>query len=145
MSGMKIWWLRVKQNWIYQTKIFRLVFDWTVIVYLLIPAIVFTGIAYKSWLGTMPGLLDPIPYELFFLVCFFFCWQGGIRTFMEEADQLTLLQFPKVMYTIRFIGVVYSWSLILLKWLFIVIWLYPLLNHFPQLEAGRFLAMIFFF
>lgn len=145
MSGIKLWWLRAKRDWLYQFKIFRLVFDWTIIVYLIIPSLAFTCIAYKSWWTTVPSWLSPFPYELFFLVCFFFSWQGGIRTFMEEADQLALLQFPKVIYTIRYIGVIYSWCLLVGKWIFIFVWLYPLLNHFPTLQAEHFYLLIMFF
>ncbi|WP_026561323.1 ABC transporter permease [Bacillus sp. J37] len=146
MSGYNIWWLRAKRDGLYQFNIIRSVFDWTIIVYLFIPAMIFAGIAYKSWWVSIPSWLSPFPYELFFLVCFFFSWQGGIRTFMEEADQLTLLQFPSMIYTIRYIGVIYSWGLIIGKWILISIWLYPLLNHFPELEAVHFyLYVIFFF
>ena len=126
MSGVKIWWLRAKRDGLYQLNILRSVFDWTVIVYLFIPALILAGIAYKSWWFSMPSWLSPFPYELFFLVCFLFSWQGGIRTFMEEADQLALLQFPKIIYTIRYIGVIYSWGLLIGKWIVISLWLYPL-------------------
>ncbi len=146
MSGARIWWLRTKRDWLYQYKIFRSVFDWTVIVYLLIPAIVFAGIAYNSWWFSMPDWLAPFPYELFFLGCFFFSWQGGIRTFMEEADQLALLQFPKAIYTLRSIGVIYSWGLLVLKWILIYLFLFPILNHFPELNVEQFhLLLLFFF
>lgn len=146
MSGVMIWWLRAKRDWLYQYKILRSVFDWTIIVYLLIPALVFSGIAYKSWWFTMPSWLSPFPYELFFLGCFYFSWQGRIRTFMEEADQLALLQLPRVIYTLRYIGVIYSWGLLVGKWILIYIFLYPLLNHFSELNAVHFhLLVIFFF
>ncbi|MBU7593916.1 ABC transporter permease [Metabacillus halosaccharovorans] len=145
MSGVKIWWLRAKKDWHYQYKILRSVFDWTIIVYLLIPTLVFAGIAYKSWMVAMPSWLSPFPYELFFLVCFYFSWQGGIQTFMEEADQLALLQFPKIIYTIRYIGVIYSWGLLIGKWIVIFLWLYPLLHHFPELDAVHFYLYVIFF
>jgi len=145
MSGVKIWWLRAKRDWLYQFSIFRSVFDWTIIVYLVIPTLVFAGIAYKSWWDSIPSWLSFFPIELFFLICFFLCWQGGIRTFMEEADQLTLLQFPKIIYTIRRIGVIYSWGLLAGKWILIFLGLYPLLNHFPTLEPLHFYLLIMFF
>jgi ABC-2 type transport system permease protein len=145
MRGSKIWWRRLKQDWFYQFKIIRTVFDWTIIVYLLIPFLVFIGITYYSWWNSLPDWLDGVPYEALFLICFLLCWSGTIRTFMEEADQLTLLQFLKIMTEIRYIGVIYSWGLILVKWLIIFMWLYPLLNHYNDLTFYQLLVTSVFF
>lgn len=145
MKGSIIWWRRLKQDWLYQFKIIRTVFDWTIIVYLLIPFLAFIGITYYSWWNSLPEWLDGVPYEALFLICFLLCRGGTIRTFMEEADQLTLLQFSKIMTEIRYIGVIYSWVLILVKWLIIFWWLYPLLNHFENLTFYQLLVTTVFF
>ncbi|WP_121663103.1 ABC transporter permease [Metabacillus litoralis] len=145
MRGRKIWWRRLKQDWLYQFNIIRTVFDWTIIVYLLIPFLAFLGITYYSWWNSLPDWLEGVPYEALFLSCFLLCWQGTIRTFMEEADQLTLLQFSKIMTEIRYIGVIYSWILLLLKWLLLFVWLYPLLNHYDDLTFYQLLVTSLFF
>lgn len=145
MRGSTIWWRRLIQDWLYQFKIIRTVFDWTIIVYLLIPFLAFLGITYYSWWNSLPDWLEGVPYEVLFLFCFLLCWQGTIRTFMEEADQLTLLQFSEIMTEIRYIGVIYSWILLLLKWLLLFVWLYPLLNHYDDLTFYQLLVTSVFF
>nr|WP_309099870.1 ABC transporter permease [Fredinandcohnia onubensis] len=40
----------------------------------------------------MPSWVNGFPLSFLFILLYFFCWEGRIRTFLEEADQLFLLQ-----------------------------------------------------
>jgi ABC-2 type transport system permease protein len=145
MSGLQLWYKRVKQDWRYHFKNILSIFDWTIILYLLIPFLVFVGIAYHSWWFTVPNWLVGFPPSLYFLGCYFICWQGGIRTFMEEADQLYLLQYHKKIVAMRFMSALYSSVCIFLKWVAVFSLLFPMTNHFNDLEIGQFTAAILLF
>ncbi|MBO1513181.1 ABC transporter permease [Metabacillus bambusae] len=145
MSGLQLWYKRVKQDWQYQSKNILSILDWTIILYLLIPFLAFVGIAYHSWWFTVPNWLIGLPPSLYFLGCYFICWQGRLRTFMEEADQLYLLQYPKKTVSMRYMGALYSSVVILIKWVAMFLLLFPITNHFSELEIGQFTAAIIYF
>lgn len=143
MRGYHLAFNRLKQDWQYQTSILRSVFDWTIIIYLLIPTLVFAGAAYQSWWRTVPEMLNGFSPLMYFLVCFFLiCWQGTMRTFMDDADQLYLLQYSKKVIEMRYIGTLYSLFHLLVKWLLVFGLLYPLTNHFEEVGIGKLVSVI---
>ncbi|OAS88727.1 hypothetical protein A6K24_14830 [Metabacillus litoralis] len=137
--------MAIKQDWRFQFKNILSILDWTIILYLLIPSLAFVGIAYHSWWFTVPNWLIGFPPSLYFLGCYFICWQGRLRTFMEEADQLYLLQFSKKTVSIRYMGALYSSFSIFIKWVVVFLLLFPMTNHFSELEIGQFSAAIVYF
>jgi predicted ABC-type exoprotein transport system permease subunit len=145
MSGLQLWYTRVKQDWRFQFKNILSILDWTIILYLLIPSLAFVGIAYHSWWFTVPNWLIGFPPSLYFLGCYLLCWQGRLRTFMEEADQLYLLQYPKKTVSMRYMGALYSSFSIFIKWVVVFLLLFPITNHFSELEIGQFTAAIVYF
>ncbi|MCC3358008.1 ABC transporter permease [Bacillus sp. REN16] len=83
---------RFRKEVAYQWGVFRSVVDWTIFLYLFIPVIVIGGYHYYTWWSDIPGWFNGFPLSFIFGLLYLFCWQGRIRTFLEEADQLFLLQ-----------------------------------------------------
>jgi len=76
----------------YQWGVFKSVVDWTILLYLFIPALAIGGYHYYIWWSEIPSWVNGFPLTFLFILLYFFCWEGRIRTFLEEADQLFLLQ-----------------------------------------------------
>ncbi|MEK5441475.1 ABC transporter permease [Fredinandcohnia sp. FSL W7-1320] len=76
----------------YQWGVFKSVVDWTIFLYLFIPALAIGGYHYYIWWSEIPSWVNGFPLTFLFILLYFFCWEGRIRTFLEEADQLFLLQ-----------------------------------------------------
>ena len=144
MRGYQLTFNRIKQDWQYQSSILQSVFDWTIIVYILIPTIVFAGAAYISWWSTVPEMLNGFSPLMYFLLCYLICWQGKIRTFMEDADQLYLLQYSKKVIEIRCIAALYSLFLLLIKWVLVFGLLYPITNHFEEIGIGQLVSVMIY-
>ncbi|MGN7299314.1 ABC transporter permease [Ferdinandcohnia sp. SAFN-114] len=76
----------------YQWGVFKSVVDWTIFLYLFIPALAIGGYHYYIWWSEIPSWVNGFPLTFLFILLYFFCWEGRIRTFLKEADQLFLLQ-----------------------------------------------------
>lgn len=145
MNGKQLWIKRAKLDLRYQSNILLSVFDWTIIVYLLIPSLVFGGIAYHSFWYSLPIWLSNVPIFVYFLGCYLLSWQGLIRTYMDEADQLYLIQHTSKMVELRYISALYSICIILFKWLCIYLLLLPLTNHFDTIKLSHYVQLIIYF
>lgn len=83
---------RFRKEIAYQWGIFRSIVDLTIFIYLFVPALAIGGYHYYSWWSEIPSWINVFPLSFLFMLLYFFCWEGSIRTFLEEADQLFLLQ-----------------------------------------------------
>lgn len=101
MTGRSLFWERLKSEWRYQYRVFRSIADWTVAVYILFP---FAGVGiyhYINWWNVPPVWFSIIPEFMLFLILYGFSWLGGVQVFLEEADQLYLLQKKKLVKSIK--------------------------------------------
>ncbi|MCH1625365.1 ABC transporter permease [Ferdinandcohnia quinoae] len=92
MKGSRLFIDRFKRECKFQWGVFRSIFDWTIIVYLLIPSFFIFSYNYFTWWNQLPGWFESIPIHFILGAIYIACWQGIIRTYMEEADQLFLIQ-----------------------------------------------------
>src|SRR5690554_3362237 len=108
MTAAKLFLQRFLQNFRFQVKSWRLGIDWTVFVYLLIPAVIVAVAVYRSWWVETPTWMDDLSFTSFLFMFYVLAWMGSIRLFIEEADQLFLLQKRSVYLTLRLFGIGYS-------------------------------------
>ncbi|MEH7238953.1 ABC transporter permease [Bacillus sp. JJ1562] len=92
---------RFRKEIAYQWGVFRSVVDWTIFLYLFIPAIAIGGYHYYTWWSEIPSWVSGVPLLFLFSLVYFFCWHGRIRTFLEEADQLFLIQKRHLVITLK--------------------------------------------
>ncbi|XQY91055.1 ABC transporter permease [Metabacillus sp. HB246100] len=132
MNGYKVWFTRLRADWNYQKKILLSIMDWTVLLYVFLPALLLLSKFYLSWWEVQPIWLDQVPLLFYFIVCYFLSLGGEIRLFMEDADQLYLLQHRRKVFQLRRGGTAYSILMISLKWGFLALLLLPLTHHLIQ-------------
>lgn len=80
---------RWKGSALYNIKLFRSVLDWTVIVYLVIPAFVIGGFSYFEAVSNLQSF--SIDTNLFLLLLFIVCFvatKSSIRLYLYDADLL---------------------------------------------------------
>jgi ABC-2 type transport system permease protein len=83
---------RVISDWKYQYQVWKSAVDWIVALYIVIPFSAGFMYYYLSWWRAAPGWLDYIPLNALSAIIVVFAWSGTIRIFVENADQLFLLQ-----------------------------------------------------
>ncbi|MDM5154784.1 ABC transporter permease [Bacillus sp. DX1.1] len=89
-------------------KSIRSVTDWTVALYIIIPALVFSGIYYRSLWTKELSVEETIYFSLGLLVFYFVTFSRGTRSFFEQADSLFLIQHPSHMKKLMRYGTMYT-------------------------------------
>lgn len=75
-------------------KSIRSVTDWTVALYIIIPALIFMGIYYRSlWTETL-SMEETVYFGLGLLAFYLVTYSRGVRSFFEQADSLFLISYP---------------------------------------------------
>ncbi|MGW9125282.1 ABC transporter permease [Paenibacillus chitinolyticus] len=128
MTPAKLFKRRLLDDWTYQYRILRTAVDWTVAVYLIVPALIFAFIYYSAWLRTPPEWFGYIPASLVAVFLYLFAWSGTVRFFIEEADQLFLVRSEGWMLAIKRRGLLYSLALQALTTVLLAGALLPLLR-----------------
>ena len=137
--------IRLHKEFAYQWGIWRSVVDWTIFLYLFIPAFAILGYNYYRWWQEIPAWIEGTPFFMVIGLIYLICWQGRIRTFLEEADQLFLLQKRNLIFTLKkstrnFSLVVYSIGVLIL-----VVFLAPFLVKYYSLSMIEILYLSLFF
>ncbi len=110
MSPRKLFFKRLAAELKFHWSSWRTTIDWTVALYIVLPAIAFGINQYVLWWKNPPAFLDLLPESLLFAVCFLFAWSGTIRVFLQEADQLFLINQKQWFKKIIKYGLIYSFS-----------------------------------
>lgn len=144
MSGRSLFISRLKADCLYQLRILKLVIDWTVALYIVLPGAGIGVYQYIKWLnggsfhnGWHAGLivLAPAVFTLF----------GSVRTFLMEADQLYLLQKKTLVLDMKRCGYVYCLFVQICKCLFAAAVFTPLFVRQFGAELSACLAVFFYY
>ncbi len=92
----------------FQYGVLRSIFDWTIIVYLLLPGLVIFSFIYRSWWLEQPGWIEDLPLLILFYSGYFAAWMGNYRTFILEADKVFLIKHPALFIGLKKAGYIYS-------------------------------------
>ncbi|MEK7016730.1 ABC transporter permease [Bacillus sp. FSL R9-9410] len=89
-------------------KSIRSVTDWTVALYIIIPALIFAGIYYRSlWMKEL-SMEETVYFGLGLLAFYFVTFSRGVRSFFEQADSLFLISYPNHMRRLMKLGMIYT-------------------------------------
>jgi len=127
MTVTRLLLLRIVSDWRYQYQVARTAVDWIVAIYVIIPfSYIFIDFYLSLW-REVPGWLFSIPLNALIGLILVFIWSGTVRIFLEDADQIFLLQ--RKIWTNRIImySLGYSMGSNLLSSCFFLIILAPLL------------------
>ncbi|PEW00224.1 ABC transporter permease [Bacillus cereus] len=108
-------------------KSIRSVTDWTVALYIIIPALIFMGIYYRSlWINEV-SMEETIYFGLGLLAFYLVTYSRGVRSFFEQADSLFLISYPAHMRKLLHYGMVYTFVQIAITNVMVVVVMLPVL------------------
>ncbi|UYX54549.1 ABC transporter permease [Bacillus thuringiensis] len=108
-------------------KSIRSVTDWTVALYIIIPALIFMGIYYRSlWMETL-SMEETIYFGLGLLAFYFVTYSRGVRSFFEQADSIFLISYPTHMRKLIQYGMIYTFIRIAITNVMVVVVMLPVL------------------
>jgi ABC-2 type transport system permease protein len=108
LTPAKLFLKRLNAHRKFQWSVLRLVVDWIIALYFIVPVLVILGFNYHSWWVKAPVWITHVPYTLVVIVLYRVATMGTVRLFVEEADQLFLLQHPKWIQRLKQLGMTYS-------------------------------------
>ncbi|GAA3409969.1 ABC transporter permease [Paenibacillus hodogayensis] len=99
---------RLKSEWRFQYRVWKMAVDWTVALYIVIPALLVAVYQYVSWWKATPGWAGMLPVGVMLSALYVTTGFGSVRLFVEEADQLFLLRNEAWMSRLKRLGLGYS-------------------------------------
>lgn len=82
--------------------------DWTVALYIVIPALVYAGYNYAMWWTEAPVWAEAVPEQGWYALLYASSGFGGLRLFLNDADQLFLIRNRKWLNRLKVNGALYS-------------------------------------
>jgi len=98
---------RLFAYWKYQIGVIRVVVDWIVMLYIIVPALAFAGYQYHFLWLTSPEWMTNVPF-IAVLIVLRLTAIGTVRLFVEDGDQLFMLQRVKWFRTLMKRGLYYA-------------------------------------
>ncbi|WP_144611208.1 ABC transporter permease [Bacillus cereus] len=108
-------------------KSVRSITDWTVALYIIIPALIFMGIYYRSlWIEEL-SMGETVYFGLGLFAFYVITYSRGIRSFFEQADSLFLISYPAHMQKLIQYGMIYTFIRIAITNVIVVVAMLPVL------------------
>ncbi|QIE36773.1 ABC transporter permease [Bacillus tropicus] len=108
-------------------KSIRSITDWTAALYIIIPALIFMGIYYRSlWMEEL-AIGETVYFGLGLLVFYVITYARGVRSFFEQADSLFLISYPVHMKKLIQYGMTYTFIRIAITNIVVVVAMLPVL------------------
>mgnify|MGYP000854505452 CR=1 FL=1 len=108
MTPKQLFFRRLRSEWKFKFAAWSTITDWTVALYIIIPALIIATISYIRLWNQLPAWAARLPIDMPLLLISLFAWTGTVRVFLEEADQLFLLQRGEWIRRIICSGIIYS-------------------------------------
>ncbi|HDX9629058.1 TPA: ABC transporter permease [Bacillus cereus] len=108
-------------------KSIRSITDWTVALYIIIPALIFMGIYYRSlWIEEL-SMGETVYFGLGLFAFYMITYSRGVRSFFEQADSLFLISYPAHMQKLIQYGMTYTFIRIAITNAVVVVSMLPVL------------------
>lgn len=133
MTGRALFFQRLFEYWRYQWRVFRTVIDWTVALYIVLPAAGFLVYQYSEWLKGKGLLFEGagiLGWSWLYVFSALLLCTGSIHTFLLEADQVFLMHAKYLMVKLKRYALLYSVFISWSKWLLLAVLLYPLWRQY---------------
>ncbi len=135
---------RNKRETKFQLKAFGLVIDWTVFIYILVPAMIALGVLdYQLWQAP-PVWTSFVPVSSLGLFLFFASQLSSVKNYIERADELFVIQNLRYYKTLIQAG---KWFIILktsLEIAILILYILPILKLGYNLSTN-FIIIIYFY
>jgi len=108
-TSNRLFWIRLKHNAAIKRKAWGSVLDWSVLLYIALPAVVILGSIYREAWQETPLWMTSFPWlQLYPIAMLMLMFAGNVRTFIHEADRLFLIQRPALLQGLRLRGLLYT-------------------------------------
>ncbi|WP_438447776.1 ABC transporter permease [Gorillibacterium sp. sgz5001074] len=128
---------RIRASIRFQYRSWRMAVDWTVALYIVIPALILAGYQYGLLYKEPPLWLAHVPYAVMRSLWFVFAAGGTLRYYVEEADQLFLVQRTEWFRSMMGWGMIFSMAKHALWTLGAAALFYPLLTRVYGVGPGQ--------
>ncbi|MEC1586809.1 ABC transporter permease [Bacillus spizizenii] len=146
MNGRTLFFRRLFDYYRYQFKVFHAVIDWTVALYIVLPALAFVIYQYIDLMngrGLFYEWSEMMEWRWLYAVCVLIVCTGSIHTFLMEADKVFLLQKKEIIYQLKQYALMYSFLVTLAKWLLLFFIVLPFISHITLAESTALLCYLF--
>lgn len=148
MNSLQVLINRIKKDYMYQFRIWKNVLDWTVMLYILIPAIVAAVIIYRSWWLELPSWSNLLSVSVIASAFYIGAWSGVYRLFVKEADGIFYLKHTSDFISMKKWAFTYEILKTILRIVLLMFVFLPFLHNMDLFEIVCFLfyliAMSFF-
>ncbi|AWQ14390.1 ABC transporter permease [Bacillus velezensis] len=144
MTGRALFFQRLFHYWRYQWKVFQTVIDWTVALYIVLPAAAFAVYQYADWLngrGLLNGAAGVLGWGWLYVFSALLLCTGFIHTFLLEADHVFLVHAKHLMQKLKRYALLYSMFLSLIKWGALAVLLFPLWRQYGDCTLPAYSGM----
>lgn len=108
-------------------KVFRVVIDWTVALYIIVPNLIISIAFYIEWWRELPSIFQTFTFNKLLIITFFTFFLNDIKSFIYSADQLFLIQNTKLLRKITLYGLIYSLIIIFFSTIISTVVILPVL------------------
>lgn len=142
MKPIQLFFKRLLSEWklIYNT--WSTVINWTLALYIIIPGLIIAVVSYIHLWNQPPAWVFELPLYIPLQLIYLYTWTGTIRLFLDEADQLFLLQKRDWIRKIMDLGMIYSAVCSLLITLLLFFILAPFLLLVYELSTKQILLLL---
>lgn len=144
MTGRALFFQRMFHYWRYQWKVFRTIIDWTVALYIVLPAAAFVVYQYAEWLngkGLLDGAAGVLGWDWLYVFSVLLLCTGFIHTFLLEADHVFLVHAKHLMQQLKRYALLYSMFLSFIKWGVLAVLLFPLWRQYGDCTFSAYSGM----
>ncbi|QIW81069.1 ABC transporter permease [Bacillus tequilensis] len=145
MNGRTLFFRRLFDYYKYQFKVLHAVIDWTVALYIVLPALAFLIYQYIDLLngrGLFYEWSEVMEWRWLYAVCVLIVCTGKVHTFLMEADKVFLLQKKEMIYQLKRYALVYSFLITLAKWVLLFCIVFPFIRHSVHITLTESAALL---
>ncbi|MDR4435077.1 ABC transporter permease [Bacillus tequilensis] len=145
MNGRTLFFRRLFDYYKYQFKVLHAVIDWTVALYIVLPALAFLIYQYIDLLngrGLFYEWSEVMGWRWLYAVCVLIVCTGKVHTFLMEADKVFLLQKKEMIYQLKRYALVYSFLITLAKWMLLFCIVFPFIRHSVHITLTESAALL---
>ncbi|MDG4656342.1 ABC transporter permease [Ectobacillus antri] len=134
---------RLLYEWRQKWKVLRSVVDWTIALYFVVPVLVFAGIYHASLWDQTPTWVHTIPLPILCVPVLSLLSLGGVRSFLEAADSLFLIQSPHLQSVVKK-GIGYTFLTVAIWMTVFTLYGLPLLQNGYELSVQQVMGIWLF-
>lgn len=144
LTPAKLFWIRLKQHYVYIGKSLRTTTDWTVWLYIIVPALfIFSGLYIELW-TKLPNWSYSLRWDFILIAMFSFIFSAQVHIGVDEADRLVLLQHRSWMIRLKRYGYMYSALIMVIRLLLVFLLLLPFLLGTSAIQQTDMLLLLLY-